>query len=155
MPMASELMNRDVVSVGPDVTVKHILQLWQRTGFGAFPVVRDAKVVGIVTEGDLVRMETPIKAPAVFTFLDAVIVIGGGKRLEEDLRKHVGYLAKDMMSSPVVTVGPATDVSEAARLLVDHKIKHLPVIDAAGRLIGMLSRKDLLRHLAETLAKEQ
>ncbi len=152
MPTVADLMSRDVVTVTPDTTVRDIILLWERTGFGGFPVVDGLKVVGIVTEGDLVRMESPIKQPVVLTFLDAIIPIGGGRKMREDLVKHVGTRAHDVMSSPVLTVKPGTDAGQAARILVDKGIKHLPVVGDDGGLVGILSRKDLLKHLAATIA---
>jgi CBS domain-containing protein len=51
----------------------------------------------------------------------------------------------------VITVGPDEDAAKAARVMVDRKIKHLPVLDASGALVGILSRRELLRHLVATL----
>lgn len=151
MPSVADLMTRDVVTVTPETTVRDIILLWEKTGFGGFPVVDGGKVVGIVTEGDLVRVESPIKQPFAITILDAIIPIGGGRKLQEDLIKHVGVRARDVMTSPVQTVRPDTDAGQAARTLVDKGIKHLPVVGPDGALVGILSRKDLLKHLAASL----
>jgi CBS domain-containing protein len=147
----ADLMARDVTTVPPDATVHEILRIWDQRHFGAFPVVEGGKLIGIVTEGDLLYKEGPIRPPVVLALFDALIPLGGGRRLDEDVRKHAAYRAKDLMSAPVITVGPDMDAAQAARLMVDRRIKHLPVIDAGGQLAGILSRRDLLAHLAATL----
>ncbi|MBM3266936.1 MAG: CBS domain-containing protein [Candidatus Sericytochromatia bacterium] len=152
MATVGELMTRDVTTVPPDATVHEMLRIWDQRHFGAFPVVADGRLVGIVTEGDLLYKESPIRPPVVLALLDALIPIGGGRKLDEDVRKHAGYRAKDLMSAPVLTVGPDEDAARAARIMVDRKIKHLPVVDARGTLLGILSRRDLLHHLVQTLA---
>ncbi len=143
-------MTREVTTVPPEATVGEILRIWDQQHFGAFPVVAEGRLVGIVTEGDLLFKESPIRPPVVLALFDALIPLGGGRRLDEDVRKHVGYRARDLMSAPVITVGPDEDAAKAARLMVDRKIKHLPVLDG-GALVGILSRRDLLRHLVATL----
>lgn len=142
-----EMMQPDVSVVGPDDPVTDILRLWRDRGDRGVVVVQRGRVEGIVTEGDLVARRTPLKPLRFFTFLDAIFPMGevGASGLK-DLERHVGTRAQDLMSSPVITIRDDADLSEAAQIFVEHRIRHLPVVDREDRLVGMLSRSDLLKH---------
>jgi CBS domain-containing protein len=105
----------------------------------AFPVLdADGKVTGVVSEADLLVKEAVQGEP------------GGVRGLLTGLVHHAerakaaGVTAADLMTSPAVTVGPDDTVEHAARLMFTRKIKRLPVVDAGGRLVGIISRTDVL-----------
>lgn len=147
-----ELMRTEVQTVAPDTPVTDVLRLWRDKGDRGVVVVAQGHVEGIITEGDLVARRTPLKPVRFFTFLDAIIPLGEvGRSGMRDLQRHVGTRASDIMTSPVITVAADSDLSEAAQVFVEHRIRHLPVIDDQGRLVGMLSRSDVLVHASENL----
>ncbi len=148
----AELMRQDVQVVQPDTPVADVLRLWQEGGDRGVVVVEAQAVVGIVTEGDLVARRTPLKPVRYFTILDAIIPFGEvGATGLKDLKRHIGTSAGDLMSHPVVTIRSDADVAEAAEIFVERRIRHLPVTDERGRLVGMLYRSDLLSHAFEGL----
>lgn len=152
---ASDLMTRDVETVAPDDEVSEVLGRLARVEFNGFPVVEDGRVVGIVTEGDLVRLfETeerllwiPIGLPPfVDTITYAVDISWDDLDLGVDLLKHAGRPIREVMTRDVVTVAPDADVDELVDLLGDEvrNINRLPVVQD-GRLVGIVTRQDVLR----------
>ena len=102
----------------------------------AFPVLDDAgRVIGVVSEGDLI-VKAAVQAGG--TSLLAAL-----RHVREDA-KAAGLTAGDLMTEPAVTIGPDAPVEEAARLMYDRRVKRLPVVDLGGRLLGIISRVDLL-----------
>lgn len=115
-------------------------------------VVLDAasRVVGIITDGDLIQRAAKRARPGG---LQALIGwLGGGPRPAELEMAVQGRTAADIMTSPVVTVTPSTPVAEAIRLMMAHKIKRLPVVDADGRLIGLVGRAGVLAAISHDTA---
>ncbi len=108
------------------------------------PVVdEEGRVVGIVTNGDLVRRGgLPVRLELLQTF-DTPEVHAQLARLAEPRRE-----VREVMTSPAVTVRPEMDVRHVAELMLRHRLKRLPVVDGAGRLVGIVSRVDLLRTVA-------
>lgn len=144
---AREIMTAEVVSVRSDTPTQEIARLLLRAGISACPVVDESGApVGIVSEGDLIgRGEAEREARRDWW----LALLAEGEALNE---KFVASLhaperrARDVMSGPVVTITEDTDVGEIASLLVQHRIKRVPVI-RDGRLVGIVSRADLLRTL--------
>lgn len=102
----------------------------------AFPVIDDAgRVVGVVSEGDLLVKEA-VNA-------DGTSLLAALRHVRED-DKVAGITAGDLMTAPAVTVGPDAPVEQAARLMYDRRVKRLPVVNSAGRLVGIISRVDVL-----------
>ena len=123
----NDVMTRDVVRVGPDVGYAEIVAKLIEHGVSALPVVDDAgRLLGVVSEADLLPR---VEATA-----------GQATR-----RKAHGMHASELMTKPAVTIGPDEPVAAAARVLEAARVKRLPVVDADGRLIGIVSRRDLLR----------
>lgn len=142
-----EVMTSPAIAIAKEARVKELLALWKEHPVSGFPVVDGDRVVGMVTESDLVYRDRPLKPPAFMVILDAVIPLEIPNHLREEIQKTVGAKVADIMSSPAVTIGPEADVGEAASLMIDRKVHLLPVVDAAGKLVGVVSRTDIVRTL--------
>ncbi|MCX4781556.1 CBS domain-containing protein [Streptomyces sp. NBC_01264] len=115
----ADLMTPSVVSVQPGTPFKEIAHLLKEFDISAVPVVDEAeRPVGVVSEADLLRKPT---------FASGTNTAAG------------------LMTSPAITAQPHWSVVRAVRVMRKHQVKRLPVVDAAGRLIGILSRSDLLQ----------
>jgi CBS domain-containing protein len=131
-----DVMTRDVVSVRETAEYKEILAVLRELHVSAFPVLDAAdRLVGVVSEADLLLKEVGQEALAGY-------LIVSGRRGEN--AKAAGVTAAELMSKPPVTIGPEDTVAGAARLMHDRRVKRLPVVDDAGRLVGIVSRVDVL-----------
>ena len=140
-----DIMTTNVITVREDETVEKCANLLMTHDLSALPVLNDlGKIVGIVTEGDLIRRASRIKGPAALEVLGGIFYLESPTKYIEDLKRSMGSFAKDIMSKEVITVGPDMIIAEAATLLVENKIKRLPVVDSEGNLIGIVSRKDIM-----------
>jgi CBS-domain-containing membrane protein len=133
-----DVMTRTVVVVRDSTPFKELVRRMQEHRVSAVPVVdEDGRAIGIVSEADLILKEDP--------FLE------GGPHLFErrhhrvEREKHSAGTAGALMSSPAVTVGPDASLAEAARLMTKHSVKRLPVVGADDRVMGIVSRADLLK----------
>ncbi|SMF35616.1 CBS domain-containing protein [Tistlia consotensis] len=151
---ASDVMTTDVVSVTPDTPVQEIARLLVRRGISAAPVVdAHGQPVGMVSEGDLIgRDETARQARKDWWLV--FLAERGTPDPERLAERQAGELkARDVMSAPLITVGERTDIGEIARLLAVHHVKRVPVV-RDGRIVGIVSRADLLRGLIEEEAEK-
>ncbi|MEJ0019825.1 MAG: CBS domain-containing protein [Acetobacteraceae bacterium] len=151
---ARDVMTADVVAVRSDTPVQEVARLLLARGISAVPVVdADNLPVGIVSEGDLIgRIESERMARRDWW----LALMGGQQALDEAFCARLQATdrrAVDVMSAPLVTVGEDTTVSEIARLFAIHHIKRVPVVRDA-RMVGIVSRADLLRVLADGQADD-
>lgn len=129
-------MTTSVVAVRRDASFKEMAAMLRSRRISAFPVIDDrGRVIGVVSESDLLVKE------AVQT--EGSSLIAALRHIRED-DKAAGITAGDLMTSPAITIGPEAAVEEAARILYDRRVKRLPVVNAAGRLLGIVSRTDVL-----------
>ena len=139
MKTVKDVMSALPVSVSKTASFREIVAKLRECRVSAFPVLdADGKVIGVVSEADLLVKEAVADEPNVAWGLLAGIVHHAARA------KAGGVTAADLMTSPAVTVGPGETVERAARLMYDRKIKRLPVVDPAGRPIGIISRTDVL-----------
>jgi CBS domain-containing protein len=135
MTCVGDVMTRNVVAVRKDARFKDIVQVMRARRFSAFPVLNDDnKVVGVVSEDDLLIREG-FRAP------------GSGPRFllrRGDRAKADGLTAAELMTAPAITIRPEADVAQAARIMHTRHVKRLPVVTETGRLVGVVSRVDLL-----------
>ncbi len=136
-----DVMTRQVVSAREDTPLKELARLMYEADVSGLPVVdADGRLVGIVSEADLLRAETqgpPRRSRFLEWFIDR-------ERLERIERRSQDQRAGDVMTRDVVTTGPDVSVREAAKLLLESGVKRLPVVDGSGRVVGIVSRHDLL-----------
>jgi CBS domain-containing protein len=158
-------METDVETVSPDDEVSEVLGRLAKVDFNGFPVVDDGRVVGIVTQHDLVRLfQTeertlwiPIGLPPFTqTLTYAIDVSWDDLDLGVDLAKNAGKPISAVMTTDVVTVSPDDDVDRLLDLLADddRDINRLPVVED-GRLVGIVARQDLLRALRDERRAEK
>jgi CBS domain-containing protein len=145
---ARDVMTSDVVSVRPDTPVGKIACLLIERGIGATPVVDDAGApIGMVSDGDLIGRDDAEREARRDWWL---ALLAEGESVSPDFLaslRSIERTAREVMSRPVVTVGINTDVTEIARLLTSYRIKRVPVV-REGRMVGIVSRADLLRALS-------
>lgn len=142
-----DVMTTPAIAIAREARVQELLALWKEHPVSGFPVVEGDRVVGVVSESDLVYRDRPLKPPVFVTILDAVIPLELPNHFKEEIQKTVGARVADIMTAPAVTIDPDADVSKAAALLIDRKINRLPVVDAAGKLVGIISRTDIVKTL--------
>lgn len=130
-----DVMTSRVIWVRRDAPFRELAAAMRSNRVSAFPVLdEEDKVIGVVSEADLLTKEALDGEPGVFS--------GILHRREQD--KARGVTAGDLMTTQVVTVAPGDTVEHAARLMYTRKVKRLPVTDAHGHLVGIISRADVL-----------
>jgi CBS domain-containing protein len=148
---ARDVMTTSVISVGPDLGIDKLAKLLLDKRISGVPVVDgDGKPIGMVSEGDLigrddseeeVRRDWWLRLLAEGEFLNPQFLAS---------LQRPDHKVRDIMASPAISVDEETEVGEIARLLIVHRIKRVPVV-CNERVVGIVSRADLLRTIADTL----
>lgn len=145
----AEVMSREPIVVRPETPLKEAIQILAERRISGLPVVDDAgKLLGIVSETDLMWQETGVTPPAYIMFLDSVIFLKNPAQYERDLHKALGQTVGEVMSRDPVTISSDKPLKEAAQLMHDRSVHRLPVIDADAHVIGILTRGDVIRAMA-------
>lgn len=146
---ARDVMTSDVVSVRPDASIQEVAKLLADHRVSAIPVVdANGAPVGMVSEGDLMARANGDRETRRDWWLT---LLAEGEDLHPEFLatlRDPAQAAKNVMTSPVVTIGEDTELREIARLLTAHRIKRVPVT-RDGRVVGIVSRADLVRALTE------
>jgi CBS domain-containing protein len=129
---AEQYMTRTVVIVTRQTTMRELEALFEKHDFNSFPVVEEEKMLGIVTKFDFLR---------AFAFTTGQMV----PDYDELMRRPVA----EMMTEAVVHVEPAAPLTRVLQLMVSLKSRSFPVMGADHRLVGMISREDVIRALKE------
>jgi CBS-domain-containing membrane protein/PII-like signaling protein len=140
-----DVMSHDVASVRPETGVKDLVGLLIGRDYRAVPVVDEAeRVIGIITNGDLVQR-------GGLAMRLELLATASREAIQHELAALAsnGRTAADIMTGEVVTVAPDISVLDAARLMAQRRLKRLPVVDTTGHLLGIVSRVDLLRTVAQ------
>jgi len=131
--LVTDVMTRQPVSVTTDWRVKQAAILAAEREVSALPVVdHRGRICGIVSDADLIRDAFAHDSRA-------------HERPQRDAYRAPPLLVSDVMTSPAITVGERDDLADVVELMTSRSLKSLPVVDAAGRVVGMISRSDLVR----------
>ena len=149
---ARDLMSSDVVKVGPDTPLRDVAKVLLSHQISAVPVVDDTgTLVGMISEGDLVgRKKTERETRSEWWLMR----LAEGEPLNTEFLQHLESplaVAREVMSSPVITVSEDTRFDEIANLMGTHRVKRVPVI-RDGHVVGIVRRADLLRAMGGGLA---
>lgn len=135
-----DVMTRDVITVRPETSLKEVASILADKGISGVPVVNEESgLVGVVSEGDILFKERPpsSRRGTLARLLDPYAMEG---QLKLEART-----AEEAMTSPARTIAPQRVVGAAAALMVEAGVNRLPVVDADGRLVGIVTRADLVR----------
>jgi CBS domain-containing protein len=125
---------------------KEVVRRMQEHRVSAVPVVNeDGRALGVVSEADLILKEDPA--------LEGEAHLFEGRRHRHDREKHAAATAAELMTSPAIAVSPDATLAEAARLMTKHSVKRLPVVGPDRRVVGIVSRSDLLKVFLRTDAE--
>jgi CBS-domain-containing membrane protein len=136
-----DIMTTPVITIGPDADIHNASQILTDHKISGLPVVDEENIViGIITEADILEMTG----------------INRGHTIR-DLIRHLlgepvqpipeGTSLKKFMSTPAITIDPDADIRRAAKIMIDRKVKRLPVVDDQGKLLGIVSRSDIVRQV--------
>jgi CBS domain-containing protein len=152
MKTAGEIMDRDVPTVSPGDDARTAIDLLAKTDLGAIPVVdEDRKVIGIVSESDLVlsEEESDLHLPHYLNIMGGIVFVGSMKGFEERLEKAFATEVDELMTSDPIVAHDYEAADRVAKKIADKHHNHLPVVDSDGRLVGMVTRADALAALVD------
>lgn len=135
-----DVMTREVIHVRDDADITEVAELLSENRISGLPVVDgEGGVVGVITEADVLSMAGMNREHSFRDILRHIL----GEPLPS--RNRGSRKIKDLMNSPAITTGPESDIREVARIMDGKRIKRVPVVDEQGRLIGVISRADIVR----------
>lgn len=151
MQTVEQLMTRSVITVSQETPVSDVARLLVEHGISGLPVVdADGRVVGIVSEGDVLLKEAGHTTAAPSRRPLARLFGFGGSSTPAAPDKLTAQTAGELMTSPALTISPLRTLRTAAEMMTSHRVNRLPVVDVDGRLLGIVSRADLVRAFVMT-----
>lgn len=130
---AGQYMTRKVKTVARDTTMRELHKMFEADDFNCYPVREGDDIVGVVSHFDFLKC---------FAFNPGRMVPA-----YDDL---LSRMVADVMTPEFIYVAPATKLTRVLQLMVDHRMKSLPVLDAEQRLVGIIAREDIMRALTES-----
>ena len=145
MKTAQDIMTKNPICVSPETKIIDAVKILLDKHFNGLPVVdTDNKLVGILTQSDLVAQHKKIELPSYFFILDAAIPMYSPTKFDESVARMNAETVQDLMKTDVLTLRPDTPVDVVASYMVDNKYYSLPIVDK-GILVGIVGKEDVLR----------
>jgi CBS domain-containing protein len=146
----ADVMSRDLIVAHPENSLSEAIKILAEHRISGLPVVdQSGNLVGVISETDLMWQETGVTPPAYIMLLDSVIFLENPAKYERDLHKALGQTVGEVMTKKdLVTVTPETPIRKAAQLMHDRKVHRLLVVNSDDRLVGVLTRGDIVRFMA-------
>ena len=139
----AEILHKEWPTLGPDETVEGAIKLFAESGVSGVPVVDGGRLVGIVTEGDLIFRDADIKAPGFLDILGGLIPLGSWDEYRKEALKSAGVTVDEVMTREPITISPDASLVEASTIMADKRVKILPVAEGDA-LQGVITRMDIL-----------
>lgn len=149
-----EFMITDVITIKKDKTVRALLELLVTHKIGGVPVVDDDnRLIGVISDGDVIRYIQP-KSQTVFDAFSLILVSE-----KEDLKHKLQHTVNDsvekmMRYKGIFTVHPEDSIDEAISIFSKQHLKKIPVIDNGNKVVGVISRGDVIRYISTKLISD-
>ena len=147
--IVADVMTPQPITVEPDTPLKEAIKILAEKKISGLPVVdKTGKLVGVLSETDLMWQETGVDPPPYIMILDSVIYLQNPARHEKEIHKALGQTVGEVMSDKPIAVRPNQSLREAAHLMHEKNIRRLPAIDEEGKVVGIITRGDIIRTMA-------
>jgi len=147
MLKAKDIMTKEVITVKPETTIEELARLLMKQQISGAPVVDDkGKIVGVVTENDLISKNSRLHIPTILRLFDAYIPLGTSK-MESDIRKMAASTVEEICTKEIITVDEEASVEYIATIMTEKRIHILPVV-REGKLVGIIGKKDLIKGIS-------
>jgi len=139
----AEVSHEEWPTLGPDETVESAIKLFAEAGISGAPVVDEGRLVGIVTEGDLIFRDADVKAAGFLDILGGLIPLGSWEEYRKEALKSAGVTVDEVMTRELIMISPDASLAEASTIMADKRVKILPVAEGDA-LQGVITRMDIL-----------
>ncbi|MEH7094324.1 CBS domain-containing protein [Neobacillus vireti] len=153
MMKVRDFMVRDVITVRPESTVKDVMSVFVEKKIGGVPITnKDGTLCGIVTDGDIIRAIKPLdrRIHDYFSFITYIAVEDKQVHLSEIINREIIKFAK---THGIMSVQPEDDMEKVVDILSKHHFKKLPVVNGANRVVGVISRGDVIRNIQQKIVE--
>ncbi len=155
MLKAKDIMETDVITVSPESTVEELGKLLIEKGISGAPVLdADNRLVGIVTENDLIRQNKRFHIPTMLRLFDAMIPLEGFKSVEDEIKRISASTVKEICTKNVITVNPETPLQDIATIISEKRVHLLPVL-SDEKIVGIIGKIDIIKGIMSEINKQQ
>ena len=146
----ADVMTPNPTTVQSQTPLQEAIKILAEKSFSGLPVVdEEGKLVGVLSETDLMWQETGVEPPPYIMFLDSVIYLQNPARYQKEIHKALGQTVGEVMSDQPVSIQGDRPLREAANIMHDKDIRRLPVVDpTTDKVVGILTRGDIVRAMA-------
>ncbi len=147
---AKDIMTTDVKVARETDNIQDIANILISEKIGGVPVVdKDNKVVGIISETDIMKKEKYVNPPEYITFLQGLICINDFKKIENDIKNIAATKVKDLMSKEVIKVYEDDTFDDIANIMIKRSVNRVPVVDENDKIRGIICRYDIIKSMYE------
>ncbi len=155
MLQARDIMSKDVITTTPETPVNEVAALLEKHRISGVPVVdADGRIVGIITQSDLVSRARDLELPPTIALFDLRLFLETPSHFKKRLEKMLGVTVSEVMTPEPITIPPEMPLQEIAALMARKKVHTLPVV-AGGKLAGVIGKIDLIHAQAQGGKSEQ
>ncbi len=147
----ADVMTPNPITVTPQTPLPEAIKLLAEEHISGLPVVDDSgKLIGVISETDLMWQESGVEPPPYIMILDSVIYLQNPARYEKEVHKALGQTVGEVMTRKPISIKSSQSLREAAHLMHEKNIRRLPVVDDQGnKVIGLLTQGDIIRSMAK------
>ncbi|MCK5533889.1 CBS domain-containing protein [bacterium] len=146
---AKEIMTKKVFTVSPEMSISDVASFLLAQKISGAPVInKQGKLIGIVTEDDLIFQDKKIHFPTVVNILGGLIYLENFKHFDDELKKIMAQNVLEIMTKEVITIKEDTSVCEIATLMTEKQVHLFPVMDQ-DRIVGIVGKADIVKAIAE------
>lgn len=144
--IAKDVMTKNVITVKLDMAVKDLASVMSEKSIGGAPVVDDnGRLVGMVTESDLIVQDARLQYPTYLHLLDGFIYWpASAAKFNEEFKKALGATVGEIMTKNVVTAGAEATIEDLATLMIDKDVGRIPIVDSDHKVIGIVTKHDVV-----------
>jgi CBS domain-containing protein len=147
---AKDIMTTDVKVARETDTIQDIANVLITEKIGGVPVVdEDNKVLGIISETDIIKKEKYVNPPEYITFLQGLIYLNDFKKMEHDIKDISATKVKDLMSKDVIKVYENDTFDDIANIMIKQSVNRVPVVDSNDKIKGIICRYDIIKSMYE------